>query len=99
MAKSMRLGGGGRFAAIEAKAAASGARNPAAVAAAAGRKKYGGAKMAKMAAAGRMRSHMPPGVPKSPEGDIGIHRQKESRRVGGGFKDTHDVSAYDGFKN
>jgi hypothetical protein len=50
------LGEGGRFAAVEAKAAASGARNPAAVAAAAGRKKYGAEKMAKMAAAGRHHS-------------------------------------------
>ena len=51
--KSMKLGGGGRFEAIEKKAAASGAKNPAAVAASAGIKKYGKAKMAKMAAAGR----------------------------------------------
>jgi hypothetical protein len=55
MAKSMKLGGGGRFAKVAAKAAASGARNPAAVAAAAGIKKYGKARMAKMAAAGRKR--------------------------------------------
>lgn len=55
MGRSMKLGGGGRFAAIEKKAAASGARNPAAVAAAAGIRKYGKAKMAKMAAAGRKR--------------------------------------------
>lgn len=54
--KSMKLGGGGRFAALEAKAAKGGAENPAAVAAAAGRKKYGGRKMAKMAAKGRARS-------------------------------------------
>jgi len=47
------LGQGGRFAAVEAAAARSGARNPGAVAAAAGRKKYGAAKMARMAAAGR----------------------------------------------
>jgi len=47
------LGEGGRFAAIEAKAKASGVRNPAAVAAAVGRKKYGAKKMAEMAAAGR----------------------------------------------
>ncbi len=47
------LGEGGRFAAIEQAAAASGATHPAAVAAAAGIKKYGKAKMAKMAAAGR----------------------------------------------
>jgi len=50
------LGQGGRFAAIKEKAAASGARNPAAVAAAAGIKKYGKAKMAKMAAKGRKRA-------------------------------------------
>ena len=47
------LGSGGRFAAVAKAAAASGARNPNAVAAAAGRAKYGAAKMGKMAAAGR----------------------------------------------
>jgi len=51
--KKAPLGQGGRFAAVEAEARASGARNPAAVAAAAGRKKYGAAKMAQLAAAGR----------------------------------------------
>lgn len=56
MKKSMRLGGGGRFAAVERSAAASGARNPAAVAASAGMKKYGKAKMQKMAQAGRKRA-------------------------------------------
>ncbi len=56
MGKSMKLGGGGRFAAIEKKAAASGARNPAAVAASVGIRKYGKAKMGKMAAAGRKKS-------------------------------------------
>lgn len=50
-----KLGAGGRFAAIKQKAAASGAKDPAAVAAAAGIAKYGKAKMAKMAAAGRKR--------------------------------------------
>jgi len=49
------LGSGKRFAAVEASARASGARNPAAVAAAAGRKKYGEKKMAAMSAAGRKR--------------------------------------------
>lgn len=53
MAKSMKLGGGGRFAAIEAKAKASGAKNPGAVAAAAGMKKYGKVKMEKLAKAGK----------------------------------------------
>lgn len=54
--KSMKLGGGGRFAALKAKIAArGGVRNPGAVAAAIGRKKYGAKKMAKMAAAGRKR--------------------------------------------
>lgn len=57
MARKSPLGSGGRFKAIEEKAAASGARNPAAVAAAAGIKKYGKAKMANMAAAGRRRAH------------------------------------------
>lgn len=53
------LGQGGRFAAVEQAAARSGARNPAAVAAAAGRAKYGAQKMASMAAKGR--SHHSPG--------------------------------------
>jgi hypothetical protein len=48
-----KLGSGARFAAIKRKAAASGARNPAAVAAAAGIKKYGVKRMSRMAAAGR----------------------------------------------
>jgi len=54
--KSMKLGGGGRFAKVKAAAAKSGMRDPAAVAAAVGRKKYGAKKMAKMAAAGRKRA-------------------------------------------
>lgn len=52
-AKNNPPGEGYRFKAVEAAAAAGGARNPGAVAAAIGRKKYGKAKMAKMAAAGR----------------------------------------------
>ena len=55
--KKPKLGSGARFKAIEAKAKASGARNPAAVAAAAGIRKYGAHKMAMMAAAGRKRHH------------------------------------------
>lgn len=54
-AKKAPLGEGSRFKAVEASARRSGARNPAAVAAAAGIKKYGKSKMAKMAAAGRRR--------------------------------------------
>lgn len=54
--KKPKLGTGKRFAAVEKSARASGARNPAAVAAAAGRKKYGAERMAKMAAAGRKRA-------------------------------------------
>ena len=50
------LGQGGRFAAVEASAKASGARNPAAVAAAAGRKKYGAKRMQAMSLKGRMTS-------------------------------------------
>lgn len=47
--KKAKLGSGKRFAAIEKKAAASGAKNPGAVAAAAGIKKYGVKKMEAMA--------------------------------------------------
>lgn len=53
--KKPKLGSGERFKAIEKKAKASGAENPAAVAAAAGIKKYGQAKMTKMAEAGKAR--------------------------------------------
>lgn len=48
-----KLGSGSRFKAVERSAAKSGAEDPAAVAAAVGRAKYGEKKMAKMAAAGR----------------------------------------------
>jgi hypothetical protein len=51
--KTARLGGGARFRAVAAAAKAGGARNPNAVAAMVGRKKYGRKRMAKMAAAGR----------------------------------------------
>lgn len=54
--KSMRLGGGGRFAALKSKIAAhGGVRNPGAVAAAIGRAKYGKSRFQKLAAAGRRR--------------------------------------------
>lgn len=48
-----KLGSGARFKTVEKSAAASGASDPAAVAAAAGRAKYGNAKMQKMAKAGK----------------------------------------------
>lgn len=51
--KQAKLGGGERFKAVEASAKASGAENPAAVAAAIGRKKYGKKRFQKMAAAGK----------------------------------------------
>lgn len=52
MAKA-KLGSGERFKAVEKAAAASGARNPAAVAAAAGIRKYGKKKMAELAQQGK----------------------------------------------
>lgn len=48
-----KLGSGARFKAVEKSAAKSGAENPAAVAAAAGMKKYGKNRMEAMAKAGR----------------------------------------------
>lgn len=51
-----KLGSGARFKAVEKAAAASGARDPAAVAAAAGRAKYGSKRMASMAAKGRRKT-------------------------------------------
>lgn len=55
MAKSMKLGGGGRFAKLSSKLESQGKSPEAAkaIAASVGRKKYGNAKMSKMAAAGR----------------------------------------------
>lgn len=50
-----KLGTGARFKAVEASAARHGARNPAGVAAAVGRRKYGAKRFAAMAAAGRKR--------------------------------------------
>lgn len=55
--KSMKPGGGGRFAALESKLSQrQGVTNPGALAAYIGRKKYGSKKMAKWSAAGRKRN-------------------------------------------
>jgi hypothetical protein len=54
--KTAKLGTGKRFAAVEASAKAAGARNPQAVAAAIGRKKYGAKKMTQLAVAGRKKA-------------------------------------------
>ncbi|HEY5708587.1 MAG TPA: hypothetical protein VIS51_04265 [Solirubrobacterales bacterium] len=54
-AKKAKLGSGARFKKVAASAKRSGARDPNAVAAAIGRKKYGAKKMGKMAAAGKRR--------------------------------------------
>lgn len=51
-----KLGSGSRFKAVEKDAAKSGARNPAAIAAAAGMAKYGKAKMEKLATAAKKKS-------------------------------------------
>ena len=56
MAKSMALGGGGRFAKLKKKLGKQGVSNPEALAAHIGRKKHGKKKMAAMSAAGRKRS-------------------------------------------
>lgn len=56
MARKPKLGTGKRFKAVAASARRSGARDPNAVAAAVGRRKYGKAGMAKLAAAGRRRA-------------------------------------------
>jgi hypothetical protein len=53
MAKSMKLGGGGRFKKLEGKLAARGAKNPGALAAFIGRKKYGAKKFASLAKKGK----------------------------------------------
>lgn len=53
-----KLGSGKRFAALTRRLARQGARNPKALAAHIGRRKYGAKKMARMAAAGRRRHMM-----------------------------------------
>ena len=52
--KSMKLGGGGRFEKLKGELSQDkGIKNPGALAASIGRKKYGGKKMASMSASGR----------------------------------------------
>ncbi len=64
MGKSMKLGGGGRFAALEGKLAGKpGIKDPGAVAAAIGRKKYGAKKMTAMAEKGKARAEAKPEAP------------------------------------
>ena len=53
--KTAKLGSGARFAAVEASAKAGGAKNPAAVAAIAGRKAHGQKQMTKYSKMGRKR--------------------------------------------
>ena len=54
MAKSMKVGGGGRFAKLKGELShEKGIKHPGALAASIGRKKYGAKKMASMAAKGR----------------------------------------------
>lgn len=55
MAKSTKLGGGGRFAKLK-KSLSGKVDNPGAVAASIGRKKYGAKRMSSMAAKGRKRA-------------------------------------------
>lgn len=55
MARKAKLGTGKRFKALRARLAARGVKNPSALAAYIGRKKYGAKKMAQWAAAGRRR--------------------------------------------
>ena len=52
----MKLGMGGRFAKLKGQLAKKGVKDPAALAASIGRKKYGAKKMASMAAKGRKRA-------------------------------------------
>lgn len=54
--RKAKLGTGARFATLKRSLSAKGVRNPSAVAAAIGRKKYGKAKFQKLATAGRKRA-------------------------------------------
>lgn len=54
--KSMKPGGGGRYQKLKKELAAKGVKDPAALAASIGRKKYGKAKFQEMAAKGRKKA-------------------------------------------
>ena len=56
MGKSMKLGGGGRFAALEKRLAKKGADSPGALSAWIGARRYGRKKMSKWASQGRKRA-------------------------------------------
>jgi hypothetical protein len=56
VAKKAKLGTGKRFASLKKSLAKKGIKNPSALAASIGRKKYGAKKMAKLASAGRKRA-------------------------------------------
>jgi len=94
MAKSMKVGGGGRFAKVKAAAAKSGASDPAAVAAAAGMKKYGKEKMEMMAQAGKKKTMMKKkemGM-KAGNTDYSVNRKSQSSEADGlkEFNETND---------
>lgn len=55
MARKAKLGSGARFSALKAKLSRKGIRNPGALAASIGRKKYGAKRFAKLGARGRRR--------------------------------------------
>ncbi len=56
MARKARLGSGGRFSALKGKLGGRGIKNPGALAAYIGRKKYGASRFAKLSAMGRKRA-------------------------------------------
>ena len=63
MAGNMKLGGGGRFSALESKLASKpGIRNPEALAASIGRKKYGKKRMQSLASAAEVKTPKPDGT-------------------------------------
>lgn len=72
--KSMKLGGGGRFQKLKGQLASKGAKNPGALAAYIGRKKYGAKKMASMSAKAKRSAGAPRGS-KNPFGTLKTDKQ------------------------